>query len=151
MKKCFLIILLSVLTQTTYSQTLIPKQQGELWGFVDESGQFVIQPKYKRVCEFHHGVAAVVIDQSLGLIDSQGTLITRAIYSSCPLVFGEVAFQPNYRGERQYISWMAHEFDNPYQTQLGVVWVNQQGKVLITQAKRLYNLSDRIPEKLWDY
>jgi hypothetical protein len=133
------------------AQILTPKQQGELWGYVDESGNFVIQPAFKQVCEFSHGVAAVIKGESIGLIDTQGNMIQRAVYSQCPLLFGESAFQPNYRGERKYIGWLAHELQNSASAQLGVVWVDNKGKIIITQAKRIYTLDDRIPDVLWDY
>ena len=133
-------------TLAGFSQVPTPRSQGELWGFADEAGRFVIQPIYQRVHPFHNGIAVVMKDNSIGWIDPQGKVVVRTLYSQSPLKFGEGAFQPNYRGERQYIGWMKGSSDL-----VGVMWINQQGKILVTSAKELYNLTDKIPEKLWDY
>ncbi len=149
MKKTIITSLLCVLSVFLYGQTLTPFQSDSLWGYVDSTGQFAIQPKYKQVCEFNHGVAAVVYNQSIGLIDTNGKVLQNYVYSQCPLLFGEGAFQPNYRGERKYIGWLMHRPASG--VGLGCVWINQQGKILITGAKVVYTLVDRVPEALWDY
>ena len=144
--KLLSVFFFSVLAMTCHSQTLTPKQQGELWGLVNDSGQFVVQPIYEKIYPYHHGVAYVLKNKSIGAIDVNGKEIIRCIYGEAPLKFGLAAFQPNYKGERQYISWFAGHY-------VGDVWIDQNGKILVTNSKRVYTVTDRIPisEALWDY
>lgn len=151
MKRGLFLLLLIQLPALLWGQRLTPKQVGELWGYTDEAGNLVIPAVFKYVTEFNCGVAGAVKDTGIGLIDTTGTFIVRDIFSSCPNRFGETAFLPNYKGQKQHISWVAHELTDASAATLGVVWVDQNGKYIITQAKRIYRLSDRIPDKLWDY
>lgn len=149
MRKITVTILLCVLSVGLSGQTLTPCQQDSLWGYVDSSNQFVIQPIYQQACEFSHGLAGVVRNSGIGLIDTNGKNVQSCVYSQCPSLFGEGAFQPNYRGERQYIGWLVHR--PPTGIPMGCVWVTQQGKILVTSAKIVYTVADRVPEALWDY
>ena len=141
-----MLIVAGLWVASIFGQDLKPRSQGELWGFADGSGRFVIQPVYQKVQEFHNGIAVVAKDNGIGWIDPQGKEVVRPLYMESPNKFGEGAFQPNYRGERQLIGWIKGA-DNL----VGVMWITQQGKILVTSAKVLYNLTDRIPDKLWDY
>lgn len=146
MKRWLFIIAVVLWGASAFGQVLKPRSQGELWGFADGSGRFVIQPVYQKVSEFHNGIAVVIKDNSIGWIDPQGKEVVRTLYAESPTKFGEVCFQPNYRGERQYISWMRGANE-----QVGIIWITRQGKILVTSAKVLYDLTDKIPDKLWDY
>ena len=44
------------------------------WGFIDQQGEWVIDPQYLIVSEFHHGVAAVFKQGEYGwqLINTDG-------------------------------------------------------------------------------
>ncbi len=149
MRKIVVTILLCVLYAGLCGQTLTPCQKESYWGYVDSTKQFVIQPIYQRVYAFNHGVAAVVFNNYFGLIDTKGKVLQSYIYTQCPILFGEGAFQPNYRGERQYIGWLIHR--PPSGVQMGCVWIDQQGKILVSGAKIVYTVVDRVPEALWDY
>jgi hypothetical protein len=55
------LLLLSVaIPFTLYAQTyLAPAKKGGKWGFIDQTGKFVIEPKYDNVLPFQEGLAAV--------------------------------------------------------------------------------------------
>jgi len=145
MKRVLFLVIASLWGISAFSQMPTPRSQGELWGFADGSGRFVIEPVYQKVNEFHNGIAVVAKDNAIGWIDPQGKEVVRTLYAESPNKFGEGAFQPNYRGERQYIGWMRGG------DLVGIMWITQQGKILVTSAKTLYDLTDKIPDKLWDY
>jgi len=54
-----------------------------LWGFIDNTGQFVIQPQYQHVGMFNNGYASATPQgaQGTGLIDQQGNMIIPPIYN----------------------------------------------------------------------
>lgn len=45
------------------------------WGYIDLSGQIVIECKWNRVCPFNNGLARVYLDDKMALIDHFGTII----------------------------------------------------------------------------
>jgi hypothetical protein len=45
-----------------------------LWGYVDESGKFVVLPQFDDAAEFSEGVAAVILGERVGYIDHGGKL-----------------------------------------------------------------------------
>ena len=45
------------------------------WGYIDLSGQIVIECKWNRVCPFNNGLARVYLDDKMALIDYFGTII----------------------------------------------------------------------------
>ena len=52
---------------------LYPMKQNFKWGYINKQGEWVIQPKYLRVSEFHQGVAAVANDSyTWQLINKEG-------------------------------------------------------------------------------
>ena len=55
---------------------------GNLFGYIDTTGQFVVEPQYARAAEFSEGLAAVLVGDPLaidsakwGFIDAFGTLV----------------------------------------------------------------------------
>jgi tetratricopeptide (TPR) repeat protein len=66
-------------------------KKGKKWGFVDESGKEVIEPKYDEVQGFiKHGVAQVKKDRKWGFVDKSGKEIVEPKYDA---VWG---FMPEY-------------------------------------------------------
>ncbi|MDJ0836005.1 MAG: WG repeat-containing protein [Acidobacteriota bacterium] len=60
------------------SGSLEPFSQGDLWGFRDEAGQVVIEPRFKMALDFHaDGGAAVFDDQGWAYIDRRGKILLR--------------------------------------------------------------------------
>lgn len=47
---------------------------GERWGFVDNSGKVVIEPKYEEARSFSNGLAAVKMNGKWGFIDGAGSM-----------------------------------------------------------------------------
>ena len=60
---------------------LAVSNEENLWGFVDETGQIVIDFIYQNATDFWDGVAAVQIDNLFGLIDTEGNYVLQPIYS----------------------------------------------------------------------
>lgn len=50
------------------------------WGFMDESGNIVIEPVYSSVSSFKYGAAIVQIDGKMGVIDTSGNYIIKPLY-----------------------------------------------------------------------
>ena len=64
-------------------KTLIPYKNGKLWGFANETGSVVIQPKYDSVTLFSHEAekfAVVSENRKVGVIDQNGKEILPNIY-----------------------------------------------------------------------
>lgn len=45
------------------------------WGFIDKSGEFVIEPTLEKAGWFSQGLAQIVIDNKFGFIDKAGKVI----------------------------------------------------------------------------
>lgn len=65
----------------TWSENLIAASIGErdkqLWGFIDDTGKWVIRPSYQAAKNFCDGVAAVRVNNKYGYIDKKGNLIIK--------------------------------------------------------------------------
>jgi hypothetical protein len=59
--------------------SFVPERGKENWryGFIDRSGQFVIEPKFKAAGCFKGGLAPVITDQGQAYIDKAGRLVTK--------------------------------------------------------------------------
>ncbi|MCA9804044.1 MAG: WG repeat-containing protein [Cyanobacteria bacterium HKST-UBA02] len=51
-----------------------------LWGFVDNNGSLIIEPRYDTVSSFVEGLAAVLMDRHFGYIDKEGKLAIKCKY-----------------------------------------------------------------------
>lgn len=47
----------------------------QVWGYIDTTGKFVIQPEFDGAWEFHEGLAAVKIDWARGYINHSGEFV----------------------------------------------------------------------------
>jgi hypothetical protein len=56
-------------------------EEGVRWGFVDDQGNWVIQPTYEDVNRFHEGLAAVKQDRAWGYIDASGVYVIEPRFS----------------------------------------------------------------------
>jgi hypothetical protein len=64
-----------------FSNGLAALQKNGLWGFIDHSGAFVIEPEYENVRPFSEGYAAVqTLDKQSGYIDTKGNWVVNASY-----------------------------------------------------------------------
>lgn len=61
---------------------LIPKQQGDKWGFVDKNSKVVIDYRYDKVTEFNkYGFAGIKLNEKWGCIDEYGNIVIEPIYN----------------------------------------------------------------------
>jgi hypothetical protein len=69
---------------------LFPARKGEVWGFINIRGAWVIAPQYNQVGEFHNGVSLVYVRDSKGyracLIDTEGKPLGAALPDANALV-----------------------------------------------------------------
>jgi hypothetical protein len=61
---------------TRYSDGVGPFARGDLWGYVDQFGQVVIQPRFKYAGDFSSGMARVALDGKYFFIDHKGNRVT---------------------------------------------------------------------------
>ena len=54
------------------NQDLFRVDKDGKWGFIDETGQIVIEPVYEGVAPFSEGLAAVRLDGKFGYINKAG-------------------------------------------------------------------------------
>ena len=57
--------------------------KGGSWGYIDESGRIVVEPKYESASHFSNGLAAVKTDGKWGYIDPKGKVVIDPRFSSC--------------------------------------------------------------------
>jgi hypothetical protein len=60
-----------------------PKEQpnGCFWGYVDQSGQWMIEPQFEGATRFHEGLAAVKVNGQWGYADEGGNLVIKPQYA----------------------------------------------------------------------
>lgn len=58
-----------------YGSYIAYKGQDGLWGFIDNKGKVVIEPKFKEAKSFSNGLAAVFDGENWGFIKMDGTLV----------------------------------------------------------------------------
>jgi len=56
-------------------QPLLLVQLDGKWGYVNQEGEWVIQPQYQRAYLFHEGLAAVTQEDWCGFIDETGEVV----------------------------------------------------------------------------
>lgn len=112
----------------TTDQPLYVARANGLWGFVNDSGEFVIPPTYKqRPEQFTDGLAVVEVGGKFGFIDRQGDLaIPAELNKALPFSDGWApALKGRYRGyldtEGQWHLRGMYQKIRPFQGGLGVV------------------------------
>lgn len=60
---------------------LFLRKSNNLYGYVDQRGTVVVEPRYSDVHDFSEGLAAVKVDNVWGYINSQGEIIIRPRYN----------------------------------------------------------------------
>lgn len=73
------------------------------WGYMDESGKVMIEPKFTGTQSFIEGKAIVNVDNNYGLIDTQGNYIIKPNYNSLL-----------YLGENRFALGKSPDPENPY-------------------------------------
>jgi serine/threonine-protein kinase len=59
-----------------YTEGLAPASKGDMWGYVDRSGQVVISYQFRYAGNFDHGMAKVLLGDKYFFIDKSGNRIT---------------------------------------------------------------------------
>ena len=59
----------------SFSDGLAIVQVGDKYGFIDESGKFVINPQFKFAYSFTQGLARVLVGDMFGFIDKSGKIV----------------------------------------------------------------------------
>jgi hypothetical protein len=76
------------LAQKTNNPKLIPYELNEKWGFINDKGKIVIEPKYDEAYKFSDGLARVSIGLNVGFIDGTGRFVIKPEYR-CAHSFSE--------------------------------------------------------------
>lgn len=61
-------------------RTLYPIKNRNKWGYIDESGDFYIEPIYESAGPFYEGLAIVELEGKFGFVNKAGDLIIDAIF-----------------------------------------------------------------------
>lgn len=79
------LILFSMISILSYGQKIkiAPAAKDKLYGYIDISGKWIIQPKYKNASEFYGGAAIVQSSQNnYKLINREGTVLKELLFDS---------------------------------------------------------------------
>lgn len=95
-----------------------PCGNGKLWGYIDASGQFMIQPQFRAAKDFSEGLAAVQIGGKWGFIDKKG----------------KIAIKPDYLAAGRFSEGLAcvrlcGHYDGRYTCPYG--YIDRRGKMVI--------------------
>lgn len=52
----------------------------QLWGYIDRSGEYVVEPKFHDAWNFHEGLAVVKVEWARGYIDREGKFVVEPKY-----------------------------------------------------------------------
>ncbi|MBX9695245.1 MAG: WG repeat-containing protein, partial [Cyanobacteria bacterium] len=76
---CYLLSSCAV-KQEEKTDVLLLEEKGPKWGFINHSGKFVIEPKFKRISKFSEGLAAADQGNRFGYIDRRGEYVIPRAY-----------------------------------------------------------------------
>nr|WP_279537986.1 WG repeat-containing protein [Paenibacillus turpanensis] len=68
------------LSSGEFKEGLAPVGKDDRWGYIDTSGQFIIEPQYDYAQLFSEGLASVEVNGKWGLIDKSGEIILEPKY-----------------------------------------------------------------------
>ncbi len=87
------ILFILILTSCNYEEEIeienpklypayILESNEELWGYIDEEGKFLVEPKYNTANDFSEGLALVEKDGLFGVLDSEGKEILKIEFTN---------------------------------------------------------------------
>ena len=77
-----ILLFLILFAQVFFAQENALVRQNDKFGYINKTGNFSIEPKYKVAKNFSEGLAAVEIDGKWGFINTKGEIII-IIHQSC--------------------------------------------------------------------
>jgi hypothetical protein len=86
-----------------FSEGLVAWKSKDKWGYMDETGKFVIAPQFEGAADFHEGLAAVTVGDVLKFIDKTGKVVIDTGMKRSP----DKEYQPAgpFENGLAYISW----------------------------------------------
>lgn len=81
----------------------LPVQINDTWGFITNSGDYLIYPKFDEVMPFSEGMAAVCTGEKWGFIDTLGRVIVKPQYDAVTIYKEGKAFVQNDKGQFECI------------------------------------------------
>lgn len=136
-----------------FSEGLAAVQDGQ-WGFIDDTGQFVIENNFEYVNSFSEGLAAVGMGGQWGFANKRGEIVIEPIYekvkpfsNGLALVQlrgkvgyldknGHLAILPNFDSGRSFSEGLAEVgFLDNEKHELKLCYINTSGKVCIDTSK----------------
>ena len=88
------------------NNTLLASKKDGKWGFIDRSGNIVIEQKYDKVTEFNeYGYAGIKLNNKWGVIDSKGKVVKEPIYEDI-----DTNSEPEFLGEFYKVYYGHSEF-----------------------------------------
>ncbi|XFA99078.1 WG repeat-containing protein [Candidatus Izemoplasma sp. B36] len=124
---------------------LAVQNEDNLWGFVDESGQVVIDFIYQYATDFWDGVAAVGVDDLFGLIDTDGNYVLQPIYSKIQPLSNFNLFKvedPTIQKEGLFNSFGEQILDFKYDTIYDYTFLITDTPIMLTRIGDLYGYTD---------
>ena len=86
-----------------------PAAKGRKWGYINAKGEWVVRPQFEDACNFHNGLAKVVVKGKTGYIRKDGTM----------------AIEPRFDGGKPFYDTITLVFEN-HQSQ----YINTRGEIL---------------------
>ncbi len=117
------------LPQIFNAQKLIPFYNPDIgYGFKDEKGKQIIEPKYEEVLHFVNGFAAVKLNDKWGFINSSGKIVIDCKYENSPSDFSKYGFARVYQNDFGYLfidtTGSPTNFSRIYDTIQNRAWVD---------------------------
>jgi hypothetical protein len=94
MRPFHLLVLLCALARVGAAQTLVPYQQGQLWGYRTAAGAVAISPRYQHAEPFRGGLAKVWLAYKCGYVDAQGHELIPVQWDAASYQADSVAWLP---------------------------------------------------------
>ena len=111
-------------------------QIGKLWGFIDTTGTFVLEPAYFAVKPFRNGYAGVSNGLGWGVIDPDGTFVVKAGHGlSDGLSEGLLSGPMGYHKPDGTTVGPRFEWVQPHSDGLGAVYVDKQWGFVDTEGR----------------
>lgn len=64
---------------------LLPVKIGEKWGYVNQRGEYVINPQFDKAYSFTNGRAMVIVNDKYGFIDEKGSYVVNPKYKDATI------------------------------------------------------------------